>query len=478
MSSRPPRSPRATVAAALVGAAGAVAAVCFGGASVVAAAPTIKPPSTVATQSTLPVPPTWCSNGALEALPDQVGLCWSDNATNVQRFVVYKRDPAGAWQQADQQQTDTAGQYGWSDVDTHFEASNFVPVPNGQASQVVHPDPDPGLTDAVQCYMVAAVNQFGSRDAPEQCTVRPNPEWFPQNVPLAVKQWNGLSDVDDGTGDLFNRPRGGSLVHANQTFGVDLDWSSKSALWKIEAAQSGTGQLVYGQPVALRVWGGGWLTYGHEAAGVGLALSSSPSYEWYVLGGTPGNPIDTRPADTGLEFALWDSRARTYLVARHQTLGVSLDWYKTDTSFGTVHAVTVNMKAQSPGPNGDAYLGSLGGGAAGNSVLTNVWFGDPQDHCVSGGGSFSGTCTSIDLAFLRGGKGSQDCPAAEQNSGSVRVLARDDLFGMGFQGMEVVWGALMPSLAQPLQFLACTAASSRGYSSNLSNNITAIYIDQ
>ena len=64
---------------------------------------------------------------------------------------------------------------------------------------------------------------------------------------------------------------------------------------------------MYGEAVALRVWGGGWLEYGHQDWGVDLQLSDTPSYEWYVLGETPGWDID------GGEFALWNSAAHDYL---------------------------------------------------------------------------------------------------------------------------------------------------------------------
>ncbi len=77
-----------------------------------------------------------------------------------------------------------------------------------------------------------------------------------------------------------------------------------------------------GQAVALRVWGGGWLKYGNETWGVDLVLSDTPSYEWYVVGGTPGIPIDNGP------WALCNNAAHDYLVYGDQTWGVNLNWYQ------------------------------------------------------------------------------------------------------------------------------------------------------
>ena len=253
---------------------------------------------------------------------------------------MYKRDLTGAWQRIDAVPTRTAT------GDTGYDYYSYV-------------DPDTSVSG--QCYMIAAVNQYGAGNSSEDCTVRPDPSVFPQVVPAAVRQWNGLSDVNDGTGDLFDRPRGHSLVWAHQTFGVDLNWSSNKALWKIEA--QGGPHLMYGQAVALRVWGGGWLRYGHQTWGVDLTLSNTPSYEWYILGDVrPGVAIDSRPALLADEFALWNSRAKTYLITRYQTWGVSLDGYQQNSSFGTVHDTSVFMTAQPPVQGYVPYYGFFGGG--------------------------------------------------------------------------------------------------------------------
>ena len=124
--------------------------------------------------------------------------------------------------------------------------------------------------------MVAAVDSFGSGNTQEECTGRPDPSRFPQTVPASDKQWYGLSNMNDGTGDLSNGPRGShSLIYSHETFGVDLSWAGGPALWKIEA--QGGPHVMYGQAVALRVWGGGWLAYGNETFGVDVALSTPGS---------------------------------------------------------------------------------------------------------------------------------------------------------------------------------------------------------
>jgi hypothetical protein len=234
----------------------------------------------------------------LAATAQAVNVHWYDRSTTEQKFVVYKRDQNGAWQ-----------------------VINQVPTRNvaGESGDYSYLDTDHGVSG--QCYMIAAVDETGGAGyTQEQCTVRPDPSRFPQTYPASTKQWYGLSGKNDGTGDLYNSARKFSLTHENRTWGVDLAWQESPALWKIEA--QGGPQLMQGQAVALRVWGGGWLKYGNETWGVDLVLSETPSYEWYVLGNTPGSTIDNG------SFVLWNSAANDYLVSGHQTYGVSLNWYK------------------------------------------------------------------------------------------------------------------------------------------------------
>jgi hypothetical protein len=243
-------------------------------------------------------PPTSPGVYPLQATAQAVNVRWYDRSTTEQKFVVYKRGLNGAWQVIDQ-----------------------VPTRNvtGESGDYSYLDTDHSVSG--QCYMVAAVAESsGAGYTQEQCTVRPDPSRFPQTDPAPTQKWYGLNNANDGTGDLYNSAEDLSLTHANQTFGVDLDWQTNPALWKIEA--QGGPQLMHGQAVALRVWGGGWLKYGNETFGITLVLSETPVYEWYVLNNTPGSTLDDG------SFALWNSAAKDFLVAGHRSIGASLDWYK------------------------------------------------------------------------------------------------------------------------------------------------------
>ncbi len=235
----------------------------------------------------------------LQASEYSVVVSWYDRSNDENSFAVYRRDGAGNWQKVyDVPTRDTAGvgdNYSW--VDDNQDQSG-------------------------QCYMLAAEGSYGTGYSSEECTVRPDPRQFPQSFPPSTQQWYGLSGTNDGTGPLVTGAREAytNLTWSSQTFGVSLDWSDSTSLWKVQAP--GGPEVMYGEAVALRVWGGGWLKYGQQTFGVDLQLSDTPSYEWYLLGEPPGNQVDSG------EFALWDSAAHDYLVLSNETWGVDLNWYQ------------------------------------------------------------------------------------------------------------------------------------------------------
>ena len=157
-----------------------------------------------------------------------------------------------------------------------------------------------------------------------ECTVRPNPSLPDASVvghrPPAVvrvdryqRRHRAAKNSDHGSANnLIWRQNTLSLFPFHCGCGVDLAFTNKTSLWKVQAM--GGPVVMYGEAVALRVWGGGWLEYSHQTLGVSLHLVSTPVYQWYFLGRTPGTTLDTS------EFALWDSAASDFLVEHGQTL--------------------------------------------------------------------------------------------------------------------------------------------------------------
>jgi hypothetical protein len=387
-----------------------------------AASAAVRPPTGIAPpgHGVIKLPPGPTSPGVypLAASASAVTVRWYDRSSDEQTFIVYRRDQTGAWQPVYQVPTrnvaDDSGDYTYVDSDDSLSG---------------------------QCYMIAAVNANGGGYTQEQCTVRPDASRFPQTVPSSAQQWYGLSDTNDGTGDLQNDKRSSytSLTHANQTFGVDLDWSENGALWKIET--QGGPRLMRGQAVALRVWGGGWLKYSNQTWGVDVGLSDTPVYQWYVVGGQPGSSITY-----GSDFALWNRAATAYLVSQHQTWGVSLGWSTQPAeSTGTAHTASVTMTAQPPVQGYVPFLGYFGGGTGNTSVLTQV----------------SNSPYGSTLFFIKPGHQSSECG----NSSAVITLPPGA--AMTAAQMQTLYGSTTPSLAQRIPFLACAATNYSSVSVNV-----------
>jgi hypothetical protein len=245
----------------------------------------------------------------LQATASAVTVKWYDRSDNEQGFKVFRRDLSGNWQQVyDVPTRDMADSGEGTDDYTWVDTSTDI---------------------SGQCYMIAAYNASSAGYTSEECTVRPDPSRFPQAVGRYAVQWSGLSSANDGTGGLVNTNMDMDLLYANRTWGANLAWSSDTSLWRVEA--QGGPHLMKGQAVALKVWGGGWLAYGHQTFGADVTLSPTPVYEWYAIG-LRGDASESTWAGTDLTdggtFALWNSAAQAYLVSGYQFWGVGLEWYR------------------------------------------------------------------------------------------------------------------------------------------------------
>jgi hypothetical protein len=240
---------------------------------------------------------------------ESVTVNWFDRSNNERGFRVDKRNLQGNWQEVHRVPTRNVlgsglGKEDYTWVDTSHNISG-------------------------QCYRIGAFNDETIAFTPEKCTVRPDADEFPQNVATAAKQWTGLSSTNDGTGRLHNNNAGADLVYGDRTWGPNLNWADTS-LWRVQA--QGGPELMKGQAVAIRVWGGGWLRHGHQNFGVNLVLDSNPAYEWYVLSEsnahpTADSPMAGDPLGQGGGFALWNSARGQYLVHGDQTWGINLQWW-------------------------------------------------------------------------------------------------------------------------------------------------------
>jgi hypothetical protein len=235
-----------------------------------------------------------------------VTIGWSDGANSPDyresAFTVYKRSNAGAWEPV---HTVTARH----DID----GDNYTWV-------------DTAKDVSGQCYTIASIGDGNSGWSTEECTVRPDPSAFPQTAPAATVQWYGLSRVNDGTAPLYDAKTDQNLAYQDRTFGVSLGWQQAGTdNIKLQRQGNNDEPLMTGEAVALRAWGGGWLSYGQQTFGIDLhlSLSDAPAYQWYVVGdGAPGHALDNG------EFALWNRANGDYLVEGDQTWSINLNWYQ------------------------------------------------------------------------------------------------------------------------------------------------------
>jgi hypothetical protein len=230
-----------------------------------------------------------------ESTAQSVTLHWIDRSDNEQGFRLYRLTVHGTWVLV-------------ADVATHNMA--------GITEYYSVKDTDTSMS--AQCYQVKAYNAGNTSASGLQCTVRPDPVRFPQYLTSSATQWRGLTSISGGTGELRNPGLYSSnLVYSERVFGVNLDWHEDgTSVWTVQG-QAGP-EVMWGEAVALRVLGGGWLRYGTQTWGVDLQLSDTPVYEWYILGGQPGQPMG------GTDFALWNRAASGYLVWAQQSYGVNL----------------------------------------------------------------------------------------------------------------------------------------------------------
>jgi hypothetical protein len=280
----------------------------------VAPSPRVTIPTTITTgllPATLGTPPQLPSNYSIQTTASTVTVSWYPGGTDASEFILWRLDMTGAWQQVFSAPY-APREYTWVDTDQSL---------------------------SIQCYSLEVVGANLSSWTQEGCVVRPDPmrfPQFPQNPPAPTIQWRGLSNVNDKGAPLFNVPQNDYLEYQSQDPAVSLGWGIGGSLLKLERQGVNNYPLLIGEPLALRVWGGGWLVHQPQTFGVDLALSETPSYEWYVLGqGYPSGEIDWAGDGGPGNFALWNRSAQDYLVQGGEAWGINLNWYKNTLGIAT-----------------------------------------------------------------------------------------------------------------------------------------------
>ncbi|GGC34579.1 hypothetical protein GCM10011504_11230 [Siccirubricoccus deserti] len=120
------------------------------------------------------------------------------------------------------------------------------------------------------------------------------------------------------------------LQHEKQRFGINLGWtddaSAKTAAkvtrWFFARESSDDGALRYAETIALGNGGDpSFVRHENRTVGVNLGWSKTPVYEWKILGGTAGTPVQA-----GQNVALFNEKANECLIYFDRTAGGDIGW--------------------------------------------------------------------------------------------------------------------------------------------------------
>jgi hypothetical protein len=120
------------------------------------------------------------------------------------------------------------------------------------------------------------------------------------------------------------------LQHEEQRFGINLGWTddasaktaAKVARWFFARESSDDGALRYAETIALANGGDpSFVHYEDRTAGVNLGWPKTSVYEWKILGGAAGTPVQA-----GQKVALFNEKANECLIYFDRTAGGDIGW--------------------------------------------------------------------------------------------------------------------------------------------------------
>jgi hypothetical protein len=124
---------------------------------------------------------------------------------------------------------------------------------------------------------------------------------------------------------LENRTAGSALVYGQRDFGINLVWGSSSGAPNVRFERPSTspdhGPLQFGEPLAVRINGGGYVRYRVRDFGINLDWSSTPVFDWRIYGGTG-------TIRTGASVSLYNRTEADYMVNARRAFGINLCWYR------------------------------------------------------------------------------------------------------------------------------------------------------
>jgi hypothetical protein len=132
-----------------------------------------------------------------------------------------------------------------------------------------------------------------------------------------------------------SRPRK-FLQHEKQTFGINLGWTdnassateAKVGRWFVDRPGTDSGPIRYGETIALANGGSpSFLRYAERTVGINLEWSDAAAFEWKLLGGRAGSPVNARNP-----VAIYNTRAESggsrgnFFIYFDRTVGGDIGW--------------------------------------------------------------------------------------------------------------------------------------------------------
>lgn len=146
---------------------------------------------------------------------------------------------------------------------------------------------------------------------------------------LDVAQWAFV--LPAGTQNLIPRTAyplrngviGKSLTYQSRDYGINLGWDAANSnrTVTVERAGSDASPIRYGERIAIRVQGGGYLRYKEREYGINLVWSSTPVYEFELTG-----PFGSQ-VRAATPFGIYDAEHGDYIVYGSRAYGINLRWF-------------------------------------------------------------------------------------------------------------------------------------------------------
>lgn len=126
--------------------------------------------------------------------------------------------------------------------------------------------------------------------------------------------------------DLFSITKSECLIHGRRHgTNISLQWGdpARSHHIRFQRASGSEEPIEFEEPIAINVRHGGFLVHKMGRWGINLGWSRTPSFEWRVLGGRPGAPVEV-----GKAIGLFSIVEHDSLVYDARDSGIDLNWFK------------------------------------------------------------------------------------------------------------------------------------------------------